>query len=135
MTKTIILIDDDEDDLHIMKEAITEVDSTLMSISYINPEHALQAISNELTVIPDYFFIDINMAPFTGDKCLQELRRNPKFKDSVIAMFSTSIPKGVQAALMASGANFTFEKPDRFEAVCQAIRQVLRVNRQPGSPT
>ena len=125
MAKTIILIDDDQDDLDIMKDAIREIDKSILSICFLNPEAALEAIENELIVLPDFVFVDINMSPFTGDKCLKELRKNPELQDTKIVMFSTSIPKTVAQALIESGANFAFEKPSQFEAFRNIISQVL----------
>lgn len=40
-------------------------------------------------------------------------------------MFSTSMPKTLAQALTESGANYAFEKPDRFEPFLNLINRVL----------
>lgn len=124
MPKVLILIDDDEDDIQIMKEAVGEIDKTTISLSFINPEEAIIAI-RDLLISPDYIFIDINMAPFSGDKCLKELRKDSSLNYTKIAMLSTSIPSPVSQKLIESGANFTFEKPHTFEGYQRMLKQVF----------
>jgi CheY-like chemotaxis protein len=125
MAQTIILIDDDQDDLDFMKDAIEQIDKSMVSVGYINPEVAINAIIQKINGIPDYVFIDINMTPFTGDKCLKELRQIPELKNTKIAMFSTCISKPFAKKLIESGANFTFEKPCQYEGYRNVLKQVL----------
>ena len=62
MAKTVLIIDDDQDDLDIMKQAIQSIDPDLFCLSFIYPEEALKIIlGDEFVVTPDYIFIDINM--------------------------------------------------------------------------
>ena len=41
MGKTIVLIDDDQEDLDLMKQAIEMVDSSLLCLSFLYPEEQL----------------------------------------------------------------------------------------------
>lgn len=125
MAKLVVLIDDDEDDLEIMKEALNEFDRSILTVSFLQPERAIQEISGDLISNPDFIFIDINMTPFTGDRCLLELRKNPSLNDTKIAMFSTSIPKFQSVRLLQSGANFTFQKPNTFEGYREVLNQIF----------
>ncbi len=128
MAKTVILIDDDEEDLEVMKEAINEIDNSILSVCYTNPAEAIHAILNELIFCPDYIFIDINMAPFTGDECLKQLRKFPGLGNTKIGMLSTSIPKSEVQALMDAGANFAFQKPDNFRDYRVLLKRVFFEN-------
>lgn len=131
MSKTVIIIDDDQDDLDIMKQAILGVDSSFLCLSFIYPEEALRVLlSKELVVLPDYIFIDINMPGITGDKCLAALRTRVEFKDIAIALYSTSMPESVAEALRASGADFVFEKPVRLKAYSEILSGILSEARQ-----
>ncbi|MBC7849867.1 MAG: response regulator [Chitinophagaceae bacterium] len=126
MSKTIILIDDDSDDLYIMKTAIAAVDSAALCLSFIYPDEALRVLlSQELVFRPNYVFIDINMPVTTGDKCLRELRANRDFDDVFIAMYSTSMPEPVAETLLNFGANYTFEKPAHMSAYSKIINEIL----------
>jgi len=126
MSKTVIIIDDDQDDLDIMKEAIHRVDASLLCIDFIYAEEALRVLlSKQLVVRPDFIFIDINMPGMTGDKCLKILRSDIEFDDSEITLYSTSMPDTVAEALKASGANFVFEKPVRLKGYSDILQSIL----------
>ena len=56
MPKTVVIIDDDSDDLEIMKEALSHVDSSLLCISFVYPDEAIRLLARELILLPDYIF-------------------------------------------------------------------------------
>lgn len=129
MAKTIIIIDDDPDDLDIMKHAINSIDTSLLCISFIYPEEALRVLlSKELVVQPDYIFIDINMPRLTGDKCLKTLRDHIEFNHIKIILYSTSMPETVAEALKLAGANFVFEKPVRIKTYTDILKNIIDMN-------
>jgi CheY-like chemotaxis protein len=126
MAKTIMLIDDDQDDLDIMKQAIYNIDPALLCLSFIYPEEALRILlSRELAILPDFIFIDINMPGMSGDKCLKVLRSHKQFDEIVITLYSTSMPATVAEALKSSGANHVFEKPVRIKTYSEIISQII----------
>lgn len=125
MSKTVVVIDDDDDDLEIIEEAISEVDSSILCFTFRKPEEAIEAIATSLNFTPDYVFIDINMAPFTGDKCLVELRKITDRRNTVIVMLSTTISPAVSNRLIQAGANLTFEKPINYAEYHKILNQVL----------
>lgn len=110
--KTVFLIDDDPDDLQFMRDALNQVDSSILCVSFVYPEEAIKLLTKELIVLPDYIFIDINMPKITGEDCLRQLRMDDKFLITPIILYSTSMPKEVSDKLLKAGANFTFSKPN-----------------------
>lgn len=129
MTKTVILIDDDQDDLDIMEQAINNVDSSVQCRSFIYPEEALKfLLGKEATTLPHHIFIDINMPRIPGDKCLKTLRSNKEFDDIIITIYSTSMPDPIKDALKSSGANHVFEKPVRLKAYIEILSKILLDN-------
>lgn len=126
MSKTVILIDDDPDDVDIMQEALLRLDNSVVYIPFMDPREALQAVTNELILLPNYIFIDINMPGLTGDKCLKELRKHPHLNDVVITMLSTSMPQQVAESLKKDGANFTFQKPPKFEEYHDILTKIFQ---------
>ena len=127
MAGNIILIDDDPDDLDILRQSIASVDPSLICTSFIYPEKALRVLlSRELDFIPDLIIIDINMPGITGDKCLKALRNDIFFENTFIALYSTSMPDGVAEALKQLGANYTFEKPVRIATYATIIEEILK---------
>lgn len=78
---------------------------------YISRRSAKGAHGQELVILPDYVFIDINMPGITGDMIINVLRRLEKQKEFdkiIITLYSTSMPHTVAEALKIDGANFVF---------------------------
>jgi len=126
MSKTVVLIDDDQDDLELMKLALSDVDSSLLCLSFAYPEEALRMLFNkELVVLPDHIFIDINMPRMTGDKCLRLLRMRRDFDHIKITLYSTSMPDTVAEALKRDGADHVFEKPVRLKGYSQILQSII----------
>ena len=131
MTKTIIVIDDDPDDIDIMQEAIQEFNPSFICKSFTHANEALKVLSKSDDGTPEYIFIDMNMPLVGGDKCLKAFRQNERFDSTVITMISTSMPDNIATMLKNSGADFTFQKPSRFEALNTILRSVFNSHRNP----
>jgi len=136
--RTVILIDDDPDELELMEHAIADYYGPVNCLAYADPEEALKAILSDTSTFPDVVFIDINMPKLTGDMCLQVLRKELALDNMVIAMLSTSMDSENQVFLIRSGADFAFQKPYNAEAYRQVVLQVLnfdkpRSSEKPGS--
>ena len=128
MSKTIVLIDDDPDDLDILRETLRKVEPSTQCISFLYPDEAIRAITDELIVIPDYILIDMNMPRKTGLECLRELRAQREFDETPIIMYSTTISQTVREALMKAGATHVFQKPSKYEAWASVLEKVLNRN-------
>jgi CheY-like chemotaxis protein len=134
MSKTVVLIDDDQDDLEILKDVIHSLDPSIHCISFIYPMEAVRVVCEELIVVPDYFFIDINMPGMTGDKCLRVLRAKNEFKHSVISILSTSVQPEMSETLRVLGANHTFQKPTSINSYTTIVERVLGTASTPRRP-
>lgn len=130
MSKAVIIIDDDIDDIQLLTEAITSVNQEFSVHSYTKPELALKSLPAEFIFIPDYIFIDYNMPGVTGDRCLKELRRNPTFRSATIIMLSTTMPDATAEHLKSSGADFTFKKPVEFNGYYVLLEKIFSNTQQ-----
>jgi len=61
MAKAIVIIDDDQEDIDILQEAITSVDKAAACFGYNDPEEAIDNLFNNLVLLPTHIFLDINM--------------------------------------------------------------------------
>ena len=129
--KTVILIDDDQDDLDVMQDAVSQVDPTIQCRSFLYAEEALNVLTKELLIVPDYIFIDINMPRITGDVCLQKMRMVKELKHVPIIIYSTSLPESKAPELFELGASFTFEKPYTLSGYVSLLEQILLRNATP----
>jgi CheY-like chemotaxis protein len=125
--KLVAIIDDDQDDLDIMQHVIKTIDPTIVCVGFIYPEDAVNELLNpKQNSLPQYLFIDINMPGLRGDKCLRLFRSKSIFEDTIIVMYSTSMPENVAQNLIESGANYTFEKPVRIKTYSEILSQILQ---------
>jgi len=125
MPRTVVIIDDDADDLEIMKEALTHIDPSLLCLTFVYPDEAVRLLGGELIVLPDYVFIDINIPRISGRDCMLQIRSLPDFKEVPIIMYSTSMPPTMAAALMKEGATFAFQKPFGFEDYVRILEGIF----------
>lgn len=125
MSKTVVLIDDDPDDLDMMKETLEKVQPTTHCISFLYPDEAIRVITDELVVLPDIIIIDMNMPRKTGYECLVDLRRHEEFSDIPIIIYSTSISPELRNTLLKAGATHVFQKPVKYDGWIQVVQKVM----------
>lgn len=125
MALTVVIIDDDPDDLDFFKEAIGAVDNSINCLSFIYSEEAVQMLSNAPILLPDFIFIDINMPRKRGNECLKELRAVRNLDTIPIIMYSTSMPPSADIALRSDGASFTFQKPTRLKDYHSVLKKIF----------
>jgi CheY-like chemotaxis protein len=133
MSKTVVLIDDDQDDLEFLKEAIASIDASILCICFISPVEAIRVISHELLEKPEYIFTDINMPGMSGEQVVRELRIRREFDHTVIAVLSTTIPAHVSDRLKSIGADHTFQKPIQIAGYADVIRNIFKTKRTTAS--
>jgi len=127
MNKSILLIDDDIDDQEFFMEAAKEVDDTMDCYLASSCEEGL-ALLNNMKVVPDYIFLDLNMPKVDGKKCLLELKKSARLKDIPVVIYSTSSLKKDIEETKAMGAVHFMTKPAAFRELCDAIGNVLSFN-------
>ena len=72
------------------------------------------------------------MPGMTGNECVAELRKRSEFDNSVVTVMSTSIPEKVAETLKNLGANFTFEKPTKFEEYNYIVQKIFNTVQKQG---
>ena len=66
---TILVVDDDIDDLLFFTDALAEIDPSIRSVMAFNGIEALQKLET-IQPPPDYIFLDLNMPKVNGKQCL-----------------------------------------------------------------
>jgi CheY-like chemotaxis protein len=125
MLKTAVIIDDDQDDLEILKETLESVDSSLRCICFSSPVKALQVLFDGLISTPDFIFTDINMPGMTGDQVVEELRNKHEYDETVITVSSTCMFDDVSENLINLGANYTFKKHHSMSMLERTVETIL----------
>lgn len=126
----IFLADDDPDDRALFEQALDGF-STKHTLNFFhNGKDLLEYFNNPDAEIPDILFLDLNMPYFSGTECLIELRKNSRFRDLPIAIYSTSSSEKDQEDTFVNGANVYIKKPDSFGKLQQVLHEVITVNWQ-----
>ena len=123
--KTIILIDDNKDDLQFLREAISCEDSNLQCLSFVFWEEAVKALLHGFIERPYMVFINLNMTGSTGLRCLQTLRSSHQFDDLPLAVYAPQITGMLAALLNESGLVFSFDQPCTIRDWKIAVREVI----------
>jgi len=127
----IILADDDEDDRNVFKQAIEELGLNIDLKIYKSGDELLDYLYEPATVeLPHILFLDLNMLCTKYDDCLKDIRKNAKFQDMSIAIYSTSTSEKDIQETFIGGANIYINKPNDFEVLKKSLREVLKINWQ-----
>ncbi len=120
----VLNIDDDMDDGSIFMEAVREINPSITCLFISKGGDALKLLSNDLGIIPDYIFLDINMPEMDGRECLIKLRKIKKLETVSIIMFSTSIPD-IDVPQYHKLNAACYQKPGDFESLKSIIKTIL----------
>jgi len=126
--KTFFIVDDDVDDQEIFVSAVQEIDKSIKCITSSDCEEALRILKTELTQLPDYIFLDLNMPRINGRQCLAELKKEVKLRHIPVIIYSTSSLKKDIEETARLGADHFLIKPNKFDELCSAINFVLSVD-------
>lgn len=126
----ILLCDDDEDDRMFFSEAMKELKVDHVLRIFENGLELMDYLHHPETMLPHILFLDINMPCKSGLECLKEIKEHAKFKDLVIAIYSTSSSEEIIEETFANGANIFLKKPSDFTILKKSIHHVLNINWQ-----
>ncbi|GAA4322453.1 response regulator [Flaviaesturariibacter amylovorans] len=125
---TILYVDDDRDDLLLLREAIDHIDGqfTLLEASDgIDGLERLQALK-AAGALPCLIVLDINMPRMDGRKTFQLIRQDPELADVPVVIFSTSSSE--LDKLFFRGKNVEYiTKPIRFDQLVSVAGRLLEV--------
>jgi CheY-like chemotaxis protein len=126
---TIVVIDDDLDDLDIMADVISTVDPSANCVTFNDPVTAVNKLLAGDDLLPKYIFVDHNMPIMRGDEVLKKLRAVERFNDSVIILISTSMHVLDSSKFFDAGANYAVEKPNRLANYYTLLKSIFRDHR------
>src|SRR5690606_17627724 len=117
----ILLVDDDESDRMLFKEAFSELKIKTVVNTLNDGVELMEFLNKEGARLPQYLFLDLNLPRKNGLECLIEIRSNEKFKDIFIAIYSTSDNEKDMEETFLSGANVYITKPTDFNVLKQML--------------
>ena len=108
---TLLIVDDDEDDRKLFIESVREVDENIRCIPTSGGQEALDYLYDISNSLPDYIFLDLRMPKISGQKCMEEIKKEQRLSDIPIFIYSTSTDKNDIAQLGEAGAVMFISKP------------------------
>ena len=106
---TIMVVDDDPDDIDLFKDALSEVDDSCRLIVANDGRDALRLLTDK-GIDPDVIFLDYNMPVMDGMRCLAALKEDPLLKNIPVVMHSTTLPEEDIAFCKAVGAKILIKQ-------------------------
>jgi CheY-like chemotaxis protein len=124
--KTIVIVDDDQDDRELLKEVISTVDSTVIIHTLSGGQHTLDFLNNcDEEKLPSIILLDYNMPLMNGKQLLQKILSIDRYKQIPIVVFSTSMNKKHIDECLDNGARQYFTKPYDYIELKSMIREIL----------
>jgi len=119
----ILMVDDDEDDQMLFKEALKQVDNRLKCDTAINGADALLKLKS--VPPPDMIFLDLNMPIMNGFECLKALKKEEYFQHIPVIIFTTANDSATIEKSRKLGAAAFFHKPIDFDLLLAKLRQIV----------
>ncbi|QBZ98367.1 response regulator [Flavobacterium sangjuense] len=126
----IILADDDEDDRMLFTDAFEEMKINTKVNTFNDGVELMDYLNTPNAVLPNVLFLDLNMPKKNGIECLNEIKKDDRFSDIAIAIFSTSSSEEHIEETFVLGANIYIKKPSDFTTLKKVLSDVVTINWQ-----
>ncbi|MEK8180085.1 response regulator [Flavobacterium buctense] len=126
----IILADDDEDDRLFFTDAFDELKINTKVNTFNDGVELMNYLNQPEAILPNVLFLDLNMPRKNGIECLDEIKKNDRFNDIAIAIFSTSSSEEHIEETFVRGANIYIKKPSDFATLKKVLSDVVTINWQ-----
>jgi CheY-like chemotaxis protein len=117
----ILYADDDRDDCQLLFEALHEIDPSIICMMANDGKEALTVLAQSKE-LPDFIFLDVNMPVMDGRSCLMELKKDNRFKNIPVIIYSTTTNKSEIYKLFQLGAADYIRKPNTFDELCRTLQ-------------
>lgn len=121
---TILYADDDLDDRELVTEALMTIDPSISCVSVCDGRQLINTLKRTER-LPDLILLDINMPVMNGRECLIEVKKDLRFCDVPIIVYSTTDNLNEIGLFYKLGAMF-MRKPNSFKELCDALAKILR---------
>jgi CheY-like chemotaxis protein len=123
----ILLVDDDPEDRSIIIDALAHLNAENSISCADNGEGALKLLLEyaALDIYPCLIVLDLNMPRMNGTETLKEVKKDARFRNIAVVIYSTSINPLEKEACMSLGARLYVTKPDSYKESIDTARLFL----------
>lgn len=122
--KSVLIVDDDRDDVDLFCEAIAEIDDSIECLSATDGEQALRVLLSKVPS-PDFIFLDLNMPKLSGKQCLIEIKKSKKWRSIPVIIYTTSKNEEDKRETKKLGAAGFITKPSSYKDILRTLSRVL----------
>ena len=124
MDRTILIIDDNEDDVLIAERTIAKLSREVKTLAVPNGEAGL-ALLRTMEALPAFILLDLKMPGMGGIEFLRAIRSDERFKGIAVAVLTHSDLKSDVADSQHAGANVVLRKTFSMEKFKAEIREIM----------
>lgn len=122
--RDVLIAEDDFDDYAFFELAVKEIS---ISIGVRHAKDGEVLFEKLKEALPDLLFLDIEMPCKDGVSCLLEIRKNPRYNNMPVVMFTGHTKPSYVNKTYQNGANFFLLKPDTFPALVEKLRYIFSI--------
>jgi len=113
MSKKILLVDDDAEDREIIKDALGDLGYHSVIDFEENGERAISFLEKayDAGALPSMVVLDLNMPRMNGTQTLRYIKKDDRFKNIPVVIYSTSLNNIERDECLALGAHSYVIKP------------------------
>lgn len=124
MSKSIFLIDDDEDDVEFFRQALQKVDPAISYSHAFDAEEGLELLL-EKSRKPDFIFLDLNMPRLNGKEFLKMVKSDQNLYQIPVIIFTTSGIDSDRQETIRMGAHAYIVKPTSLKELVKEVTAAI----------
>jgi CheY-like chemotaxis protein len=127
MSKQIVcfLVDDDKDDQEIFEIAIQQSGRNIKLLTADDGYIALQQLRQDVSFVPDFIFLDLNMPRVNGLQCLEEIKTLEHLKNTPAYIYTTSTSLIHKHQAISLGASDFLTKPSHINDLTALLEGIF----------
>ncbi len=123
MKKHILLIDDDQDELNLLQDALQEL---AIPHKCTWAKSGRQALEQLRYLEPDIIFLDVNMPHMNGLECLAGIKQLPGRQKIPVILCSTGMNADISRSGLQAGAAACIKKANTFTELSAVLDKYLK---------
>jgi CheY-like chemotaxis protein len=122
MKKHIFLVDDDEDEMLFLNDALMAAHISFKCTWAKNGEQALEQLA---FLVPDIIFLDLSMPGMDGLECLARIKSMDRLRGIPVVLHSSALRKEIRARAIGLGAAACLEKSASGREIAMVLERLL----------
>jgi CheY-like chemotaxis protein len=86
-----LLIDDDKEDQEFFMMALEILDPKIIGLTINGCVDAIETLTTDPSLVPDFIFLDMNMPKLSGIDCLSEIQKLPHLLNTRVIILSSNL--------------------------------------------